>query len=126
MAKLIDLIAGLSDVLGLPHTTVETYAKELRRAGLVSSGGRGTGGALMTPRDAARLLCSVMDGRPSNATSIVDTREEFIDRVVNWITKGGTPEFISYSQDDVKGDLRRGAVITRQTITVLRELVGAT
>lgn len=60
MAKLSDLIPILAKVLPMPERTVAIYARLLRQARLLSTGGRGPGGANMTPEDCARLLIAVM------------------------------------------------------------------
>lgn len=67
MAKLSDLIPTLAEVVGMPDTAVGAYARRLRKAGKISSGGRGPGGAEMTPRDCANLLIAVMAGTPTYA-----------------------------------------------------------
>jgi hypothetical protein len=60
MAKLSDLIPTLAKVLPMPERTVAIYARLLRQARLLSTGGRGPGGANMTPEDCARLLLAIM------------------------------------------------------------------
>jgi hypothetical protein len=60
MAKLSDLIPTLAKVLPMPEQTVAIYARLLRQARLLSTGGRGPGGANMTPEDCARLLIALM------------------------------------------------------------------
>ena len=60
MAKLSDLITALSRLLPLPEQTVAVYARLLREARLLSTGGRGPGAANMTPDDCARLLLAIM------------------------------------------------------------------
>ena len=71
MAKLSDLISTLADAVDMPETTVGAYARRLRKAGKLSTGGRGFGGAEMTPRDAANLLIAVMSGSPTYAVERV-------------------------------------------------------
>lgn len=60
MAKLSDLVPALANVLQLPERTVAVYARFLREARLLSTGGRGPGAANMTPDDCARLLIAIM------------------------------------------------------------------
>ncbi len=60
MAKLSDLIPATASVLGVPEKTVAIYARHLREARLITTGGRGPGGADMTPRDCANLLIAIM------------------------------------------------------------------
>ena len=60
MAKLSDLIPTLAQVLPMPEQTVAMYARHLREAKLISSGGRGPGAAQMTATDCARLLIAIM------------------------------------------------------------------
>lgn len=56
MAKLAQLIEAVSSNSGVPLPTVSLTARHVREAGLISSGGRGPGGAEMTPTDATNLL----------------------------------------------------------------------
>ena len=60
MAKLSDLIPATASVLGVPEKTVAIYARHLREARLITTGGRGPGSADMTPRDCANLLIAIM------------------------------------------------------------------
>jgi hypothetical protein len=57
--KLSDLVLHTSSWIGIAHTQVRTVAHELRAAGLISSGGRGTGGAEMNADDKINLLLGV-------------------------------------------------------------------
>ncbi len=60
MAKLSALIPAVASVLDLPEETVAIYARHLREARLITTGGRGPGGADMTPRDCTNLLIAIM------------------------------------------------------------------
>ncbi len=60
MAKLSTLIPICAHVMDLPDRTVAIYARYLREGRLISTGGRGPGGADMTPRDCANLLIAIM------------------------------------------------------------------
>src|SRR5262249_11270974 len=62
--KLAELIPHTAAWLGLQESWVTTIAKELRFHGLISTGGRGPGGAEMTEDDKLSLLvaASVCDG----------------------------------------------------------------
>lgn len=62
MAKLSALIPAVANSLGLPEKTVAIYARHLREARLISTGGRGPGGAEMTPQDCANLLVAILGG----------------------------------------------------------------
>jgi hypothetical protein len=57
--KLSELIGHTSEWTGIPKPTVESVAKYLRPAGLLSSGGRGPGGAEMTSDDMVNLFIGV-------------------------------------------------------------------
>jgi hypothetical protein len=57
--KLSKLIPHTSEWLGISKPTVESVAKYLRPAGLLSSGGRGPGGAEMTVDDKINLMLGV-------------------------------------------------------------------
>jgi hypothetical protein len=54
--KLSELIPHTSTWTGVPDTHVNTVARVLRPAGLISSQGRGPGGAVMTTSDKINLL----------------------------------------------------------------------
>src|SRR5262245_18900450 len=54
--KLSELIPHTAQWTGVPETHVRTTAYQLRPAGLISSGGRGPGGAKMTAEDKVNLL----------------------------------------------------------------------
>lgn len=56
MAKLPRLIETVANNSGIPQPTVSLTARHVREAGMISSGGRGPGGAEMTPTDATNLL----------------------------------------------------------------------
>lgn len=60
MAKLSQLVPVVAQALGVPEPTVALYARTLRDAGMISTGGRGPGGAEMTNADAANLLIAVV------------------------------------------------------------------
>ena len=60
MAKLSALIPAVASSLGIPEKTVAIYARHLRKARLLSTGGRGPGGAEMTPADCANLLIAIL------------------------------------------------------------------
>lgn len=72
MARLSDLVLDLAAVLRMEATTINTYARHLREAGLLSQGGRGVNAAHVTALDAARLLIALMvDGYAKDAPQIV-------------------------------------------------------
>jgi hypothetical protein len=60
MATPAQLMVVVANVLGISHSTVVTHDRHLAKAGLRTVGGRGTGAAQMTARDAARLLLAVV------------------------------------------------------------------
>lgn len=64
--KLSTLVPGLAQVLGVPASTVNVYARHLRDARMLSTGGRGPGGAAMTPHDCATLLAAVLVSDQAN------------------------------------------------------------
>jgi hypothetical protein len=65
MATLSELVEVIAEVEGLDPATVNLTAREVREAGLIKTGGRGTSAARMDFADAAALLIAV------NATTIV-------------------------------------------------------
>lgn len=60
MARLSEMTAAFASTLRVPAPSVNLTARHLREAGMISQGGRGRGGAQMTPRDATNLLLGVM------------------------------------------------------------------
>lgn len=73
MAKLSELIPALAQVLPMPEKTVAMYARQLREARLISTGGRGPGAAQMTATDCARILIAIMAAdQVKNAASAVE------------------------------------------------------
>ncbi|CAO3355489.1 hypothetical protein [Azospirillum palustre] len=73
MAKLSELIPTIAATLGMPETAVEAYAKVLRKAGLITTGGRGFGAADMSAKDCGNLLIAIMAGSPTYAVERVNT-----------------------------------------------------
>ncbi|MBC7907540.1 MAG: hypothetical protein H7Y60_12450 [Rhodospirillaceae bacterium] len=63
MPKLIDLTPVMATALGVPQPTVGIVARHARGAGLITSKGRGPGGAEMSATDGANLLIGVMSTR---------------------------------------------------------------
>jgi hypothetical protein len=57
--KLAQLIPHTSEFLGIPAPHVKTVARVLQPAGLITTGGRGPGGAEMTVDDKVNLLLGV-------------------------------------------------------------------
>ncbi|WP_437872070.1 hypothetical protein ACSD7O_08045 [Methylorubrum extorquens] len=96
MAVLSTLVKALAEVEGLEETQVAWVGRYLREAGLVSSGGRGRGGAQMTVTDAANLLIGV------NATSAA---KEAVGAVVSIRDLTVADEVFPISED-IKDDSR--------------------
>ena len=63
MATLSQLVTTMAHSTGLPEATVFAYGRFAREAGYISQAGRGRGGAVMTPTDAANLLIGVCGTR---------------------------------------------------------------
>jgi hypothetical protein len=62
MAKLSELIPVLSrqfDARDFPEKTVAVFARHLRLARLISTGGRGRGGADQTPTDCTNMVLAM-------------------------------------------------------------------
>lgn len=74
MAKLSNLVATLSRVLNRPEPTVSLIARHLREAGMLSSGGRGPGGADMTASDCVSLLLGVVCAEQANTAPVAVAR----------------------------------------------------
>ncbi|MBP2294717.1 hypothetical protein [Azospirillum rugosum] len=71
MAKLSTLVPALAEVLGLPEPSVALPARRLREARVISTGGRGPGGADMTASDCAALLVAVLASESASAAPAV-------------------------------------------------------
>jgi hypothetical protein len=63
MATPAQLVKTVSQTLGIPERTVIIHDRNLAKAKLRSVGGRGTGAARMTGRDAAHLLIAAVASR---------------------------------------------------------------
>lgn len=70
MASPAELVRAISEVTGVPEKTVINHDRNLAKAGLRTVGGRGTGAAKMTVRDARNLLLAVA-GAPLVKDSVV-------------------------------------------------------
>ena len=77
MARLSDLVATVSQVIGLPTATVQFYARLLREAGHIRQAGRGLSAARMDSDDAAALLLGLIAADQPKDT--VEAFEKFID-----------------------------------------------
>ena len=71
MATLSDLTRTLANATGRPEKSIVVIARSLREAGLISTGGRGRGGAQMSYVDAANFLLGV--GSPGDHTKAART-----------------------------------------------------
>lgn len=60
MAKLSQLVKEMASVTGVPEASVNLLARQLREAGMLSSGGRGPGGADVRPKDCTNLLLALV------------------------------------------------------------------
>jgi len=67
LAKLSAVITVLGDVLGMPESAVESYVKPLRRAGLITSGPRGTAAPDIPAGQMALCLIAILNGSPAHA-----------------------------------------------------------
>lgn len=67
MGKLSEFIEASSEILGISKASVESYVKPLRRAGLLTSGPRGTAAPKTTSRDCATITIAAMLGSPTHA-----------------------------------------------------------
>ena len=62
MVKLRELVVATSRLLGEPSKSVNVRAMQLRKSGLIHSGGRGLSAAEMGPSDAANLIIACLSG----------------------------------------------------------------
>lgn len=84
MAKLSGLIPVVARVLDVPEKTVAIYARHLRQARLITTSGRGPGGAEMTARDCANLLIAIMGGNYAKDAAETVARYRSIVTGVPW------------------------------------------
>jgi hypothetical protein len=56
LSELVDVVAAMG---GLEPVTVNLFARSIREAGLIATGGRGSSAATMSPKDAANLLIAI-------------------------------------------------------------------
>ena len=81
MAKLSGLIPVVAGVLSVPEKTVAIHARHLRQARLISTSGRGPGGADMIARDCTNLLIAIMGGGyAKDAAETVTTYQSIVTR----------------------------------------------
>ncbi len=83
IAKMVSLHAlngALANTFATQHSTIEAYSKALRRAGLLTLGGRGRGAATMTTLDAARMIVAIMCGSVTDAAQNVGLYGDFVAR----------------------------------------------
>lgn len=72
MATLSSLVETIARVEGIDPLQVGWIARQLREADLIRKGGRGRGGARMTPEDAANLVIAVnAASSPKEAVAVV-------------------------------------------------------
>ena len=84
MAKLSGLIPVVAGVLDVPEKTVAIYARHLRQARLITTGGRGPGSAEMTAHDCANLLIAIMGGNYAKDAAETVARYRSIVTGVPW------------------------------------------
>lgn len=84
MAKLSGLIPVVAGVLNVPEKTVAIYVRHLRQARLISTGGRGPGGAAMTARDCANLLIAIMGSNYAKDAAETVTTYRSIGTTSSW------------------------------------------
>jgi hypothetical protein len=71
LRKLSAFIDVLAEATGMPRSSVEQYVKPLRKARLLTTGGRGAGAPDIDAGDCARLLVALMAGSPTHAVEFV-------------------------------------------------------
>ncbi|TCK31226.1 hypothetical protein EV667_1332 [Ancylobacter aquaticus] len=81
MATPAQLVGAVAATFGIPETTVITHDRNLAKAGLRTVGGRGTGAAQMTSRDAAHLLIAAASDAPVKDSVEVVLRHQACRRV---------------------------------------------
>jgi len=71
VGTLRDLIDATADALEEPMVTVRVRANTLRKAGMITTGGRGLNAPQMGPTDATNLLLASLSGSPSTQSDRV-------------------------------------------------------
>lgn len=71
MGKLSEFVECGAERMGYPRTVLESHIKPLRKANLITTGGRGTAAPDITAHDCARLILSLMVGSPTYAVEVV-------------------------------------------------------
>lgn len=137
--KLSELLPIVAATLGLPPASLRVLGAHLRKHGLVTSGGRGRGGAEMTPTDLTNLLLAAMSGGPVKDVhlSVSRLREASVDPISDRQIQPARPIedhplfmrthqlgealdaiFLSYAADDEFNDEGYGFPITNMILTV--------
>jgi hypothetical protein len=130
MVKLTGLVSILTAAQERPEASGTTVVRSLRPAGLISSGGRGPGGADMTDQDATNLLLGMTcSDQAKNAAEAVPLYRGLFGHVTDHKTTGrGTdadpymslcPESLRWLSDTAQG-LTLGMAIDR-LISMARE-----
>lgn len=88
MATLSELVEVIAEVEGLDPATVNLIAREVREAGHIKTGGRGTSAARMDFADAAALLIAV------NATTLVREAALMVSRYSRLEAWEGLDEYV--------------------------------
>jgi hypothetical protein len=114
MAKLVQLIPILSqqfDKRDFPEKTVGVFARHLRMARLLNTGGRGRGGAEMTPTDCTNMILAMTSGLlAQDAAEAVNTYRNLRQSYVDYTRDEGAP--VVPWIDELKG-ATLGTVIDR-------------
>lgn len=91
--KLSELVFHTSAVLGIPHSTVESHARYLREAGLLSSGARGVAAAEMSDDEKLSLLIAVCGC--STARSAPSQLPDWLNLPVRWFSPSAPLSFLT-------------------------------
>ncbi|MGF1464123.1 MAG: hypothetical protein ACFB2Z_13365 [Maricaulaceae bacterium] len=80
MAKLSELIPAMATATGLSEGSVLTYAQQLRKAGLIQTGGRGLGSPDMNETDITNLLLAILatDSPSQSPNEVIQIRQYLI------------------------------------------------
>jgi hypothetical protein len=95
MAKLSQLVKEMAEAMGVPEATVNQLARQVREAGMISSGGRGPGGAEMTPQDCTNLLLAVVSRNLKGGVAA---------HVAAYRASGGHVEWQQYKTERTEGE----------------------
>ncbi len=104
LSQMIPVLSRLFDVRDYPKKSVAVYARYLRLAKLLSTGGRGLGGADMTPADCTNMILAMTSGlRAQDAAESVKVYRQVKPSYLEWQRDEDAPRVPWL--DELKGEM---------------------